>query len=92
MYPAYYALTVWNLAVFAMYGIDKWKSTRSQWRIKERTLLLSAFCMGGLGALLGMYFFRHKTKHVSFQTLLPLALLANVALVLAIFYLTAGAL
>ena len=86
LHPVYFALAAWNLAVFALYGIDKWKSTNNQWRIKERTLILSAFLLGAPGALLGIRFFRHKTKHVSFQILLPLALLANLTIILGIIY------
>jgi len=90
LHPAYYFLAVWNLVVFALYGIDKWRSTRSQWRVSERTLILSAFFMGASGAMLGMYFFRHKTRQMKFILLLPLALLVNVAAVLAVFYLSAA--
>ena len=88
--PVFYLLAAWNLLVFTMYGIDKWKSANDRWRIKERTLILSAFLMGGVGALLGMRIFRHKTKHVSFQILLPLALLINVAVVLGVIYFSAA--
>ena len=91
MNPVYYVLAVWNLAVLAMYGIDKWKSAHDKLRIRERTLILSAFLMGSLGAIVGMNLFRHKTKHMKFIVLLPIALLVNVALVLAVFYLSAGA-
>lgn len=41
---------LWNLVVFAMYGADKSKAKRGKWRIPEKTLLLSAFLGGGIGA------------------------------------------
>ena len=39
-----------NLAVFFLYGEDKRRSIRGEWRISERNLLLAAFCFGSLGA------------------------------------------
>ena len=87
---AFYILAGWNIAVFLLYGIDKWKASHNRWRIKERTLVLSAFFMGGAGAMLGMYLFRHKTKHMSFKILLPVALLLNAAVIIGIFYLLEG--
>jgi len=58
---------------FAAMGIDKWKARRRSWRIQERTLFALAFLGGGIGSLLGMYAFHHKTKHKKFVFLLPLA-------------------
>ena len=58
------------IAFFA-YGIDKSKARNGQWRTPEKTLLTLAF-FGAPGALLGMYIFRHKTKHLRFQILVPL--------------------
>ena len=82
----FYLLAIWNIAVFALYGIDKWKASRNKWRVKERTLVLSAFLMGGAGAFLGMIVFRHKTKHLKFKILLPLALVLNIAAVVGFIY------
>lgn len=77
---------VWNLIVFAMYGIDKRKAERGKWRISEDALILSAFCMGGLGAVFGMNKFRHKTKQMKFKVLVPLALVLNVVIVILVIY------
>ena len=73
---------LWNLAVLLIYGLDKRRAVREKWRIRERTLLICAFAMGGLGALLGMELFRHKTQHIKFKILVPLALVCNAAAVL----------
>ena len=51
---------------FMMMGIDKQKAKKQQWRIPERTLWSLAIIGGALGVLIGMRFFRHKTKHRSF--------------------------
>ena len=62
-----------TLAGLILMGIDKGRARRKAWRIPERTLLLIAFLGGGLGTLLGMYIFRHKTRHMKFQILVPIA-------------------
>lgn len=64
-----------NLIVFLLYGIDKAKAKRGQWRIPERTLILLAFFGGAAGAWIGMLLFRHKTQHAKFRILVPIALL-----------------
>lgn len=52
-----------NILAFILYGIDKKRAKKNQWRISERTLLLVGFCGGAVGALAGMKIFRHKTRH-----------------------------
>ena len=74
-------LALVNLWAFALMGIDKRRSKRKgARRIRERTLFLSALLGGGLGAFLGMWIFRHKTKHWYFVLGIPLILLAEAAL------------
>lgn len=58
-----FLLLLMSLITYALYGIDKYKSIKGQWRIKESTLLLSSMFFGALGGLIAMYQFRHKTKH-----------------------------
>jgi len=72
-------LLLWNIIVFMIYGADKSKAKKNKRRISERTLLVSAFLMGGIGAFLGMIVLRHKTKHIRFKILLPLAAILNIA-------------
>ena len=74
-------LGIWNIIVFAMYGVDKRKAKRGRRRISEKTLLLTAALMGGLGALTGMFAFRHKTKHAKFLVGVPLLLIINMAVI-----------
>lgn len=66
-------LLIMSLVGFLLMGIDKQKARKKAWRIPERTLLLIAFLGGGFGSLLGMYTFRHKTKHTRFLILVPIA-------------------
>ncbi len=69
-----------NLLAFLLYGIDKWKAKADQWRISEKTLLLTALLGGSVGALAGMQIFRHKTRHWKFRILVPMFLVLHAAL------------
>ena len=69
-----------NILSFLLYGIDKWKARRGKWRIPEETLIWLAVVGGSMGALLGMYLFRHKTKHKKFTVGVPVILLVQFAL------------
>ena len=71
-------LLVINIIAFTMYGIDKWKAQRNQWRISEKMLLFLAVIGGSAGALAGMYIFHHKTLHKKFTIGVPLILLIQV--------------
>lgn len=74
-------VTLWNTVTFIIYGVDKRKAIKGKRRISENALLLCAFLMGGIGALLGMGVFRHKTRHWKFKIYVPLAVLLNVAVI-----------
>lgn len=73
-----YLITI-NAAGFLIMLIDKKKAIRHQWRIPEKTLFLIALMGGSAGSILGMYTFRHKTKHMSFVIGMPLILALQVA-------------
>lgn len=75
---AAYLLAV-NLWAFGLMWLDKRRARAGGRRIRERTLFLSALAGGGLGALLGMWLFRHKTKHWYFVVGIPLILAAELA-------------
>ena len=80
-------LILMNLIAFALYGIDKRRAKQGAWRISEYTLLLVALLGGSLGALLGMRYFRHKTRHRKFRYGIPLILLLQLGLGLYLFLL-----
>ncbi len=69
-----------NAAAFALMLVDKRRAKRNLWRIPEATLLWSAVLGGSVGALLGMYAVRHKTRHLKFTLGVPLILAAQVGL------------
>lgn len=62
---------------FALMGIDKRRARRDGRRIPERRLFTVALLGGTPGAILGMYAFRHKTRHWYFKWGLPGLLLAQ---------------
>ena len=80
-------LVVWNVCTFIMYAVDKSRAKNNKWRISEATLIAIAFLMGGIGAFLGMRVLRHKTQHIKFKLLVPIAVVVNIAVVIAIFVL-----
>lgn len=75
-----------NAAAFVLMLADKVKARINRWRIPERTLIGSALLGGSIGALLGMYTFRHKTRHLKFTLGVPAILIAQIAL--AVFLIT----
>jgi uncharacterized membrane protein YsdA (DUF1294 family) len=57
---------------------DKGKSQKGEWRVPEKTLFVTALLLGSLGILLGMYLFRHKTKHKRFTIGIPIILIIQI--------------
>ena len=58
--------------------VDKYKAKKKLWRIPEATLMGVAAIGGSLGALIGMYTVRHKTKHPKFTVGVPLLLIIHI--------------
>ena len=75
-----------NIATFLLYGIDKYKAKKNQWRISEATLLTMAAIGGSIGAWAGMRLWHHKTKHKKFKYGIPILIILQVAL--AVYLLT----
>ena len=70
-----------NIATFFLYGIDKYKAKKNQWRISEATLLTMAAIGGSIGALAGMRLWHHKTMLKMFKYGIPLIIIMQIALV-----------
>ena len=75
-----------NALGFLLMLIDKQKAKRGRWRIPEATLMGVAAIGGSIGSLLGMYTFRHKTRHIKFTLGIPVILIAQIAA--AVYFLT----
>lgn len=73
------AIIIWNIIIILIYAIDKGKAKKRKWRMSEATLILPAFFLGGIGAMLGMILFNHKTSKMKFRLLIPLAFMFNIA-------------
>ncbi len=70
----YLYLLAINVIGFLSMGIDKFKAKNKLWRNKEKTLFVIAMIGGSIGSIIGMYTFRHKTKHNTFVYGMPIIL------------------
>lgn len=73
-------LMIINAAGFVLMLADKRKARKNLWRIPEATLFAAALLGGSPGILLGMYAFRHKTRHLKFTLGIPAILLVQIIL------------
>ncbi len=73
-------LIIINLIAFLAMYIDKRRAKYGKWRIKEHTLFILAFLGGSIGAIVGMYIFRHKTKKMRFVIGFPAILVCEIVL------------
>ena len=69
---------IMNLIGFALMGIDKYRAKKRSFRIPEATLFIVAIIGGSIGSILGMYAFRHKTRHWYFVYGMPFILLLQI--------------
>lgn len=69
-----------NIFGLLLMGIDKHKAKKNRWRIPEKTLFLTSLLGGSIGTLVGMYLFRHKTRHWYFVMGMPAILILQIGL------------
>lgn len=75
-----------NALAFLLMLMDKQKARKNKWRIPEATLMWTAALGGSVGALLGMYTFRHKTLHKKFSVGIPVILILQLALAVYVLF------
>ena len=75
-----------NLVGFAAMGIDKHKAKTGSYRIPEATLFILALIGGSIGSVVGMFFFRHKTRHWYFLVFMPAILILQIVAVAMLCY------
>lgn len=75
----YYAAI--NIFLFAAMGYDKHCAVKKKWRVPEATLFIIALLGGGLGGLIGIKAFHHKTKKPMFYVVFILSIILHIALI-----------
>ncbi len=83
-YMAAYVVII-NTIAFVVMHHDKKQARKHKRRVPEKTLFMLAIVYGSLGIFLGMYVFRHKTKHASFVYGIPSIIFIQLFLVLYLF-------
>lgn len=78
-------LIIINLIAFLVMYLDKRKARYGKWRIPEQSLLILALIGGSIGAIIGMYTFRHKTKKLRFSVGFPIILILQIVLIFSIW-------
>lgn len=81
---AYYIVI--NIVGFSLMYSDKKRARRGEWRISEASLFTIALLFGALGSTIGMWKFRHKTKHWYFVVGMPLIFIIQVSIVIVLLF------
>lgn len=75
-----------SVILFFLMGSDKSLAKKHARRVPEKVLFGFAIFGGAVGGTLGMYTFRHKTKHWYFALGFPLIALLQIALCVWLFF------
>jgi len=75
-----FAVLVINVFGFVLVGIDKYKAKKHRWRIPEKTFFIISILGGSPGVYIGLFTFKHKTRHISFIVGIPLIIALQLAL------------
>ena len=78
-------IIVISFITFIIFGVDKKRARRHEWRISEKVLFALAIIGGSIGAIIGMIAFHHKTKKWYFRIGMPVILAVQIAAVWALF-------
>ena len=71
------------MGLLSMY-LDKYFSKNNMYRISEKSLFFISILGGSIGSIIGMYQFRHKTKHSQFTIGFPIILF--IQLIILMYY------
>ena len=82
IFAALAVVVVMNIVAFVLMGHDKRCARQGKWRVPEKTLFWVTACFGGLGGVLGMKVFHHKTQHWYFKVFFPVLLVVQIVLLL----------
>ena len=78
---------IMSIAAFVLMGHDKRCARQGKWRVPEKTLFLVTACFGGLGGVLGMKVFHHKTQYWYFKWFFPALLILQIVVLIVGAYL-----
>lgn len=89
-----FPLTIWlvaiNIITGVVYGYDKWRALRGEYRVRESHLLTLALVGGVPGAILAMKLFRHKISKKTFQRRMRLIVWLQITLAILVLLLQNG--
>ena len=79
-YTLYFSIYIFIINIFGILIMkyDKTCAKNNNYRVSEKSLFIIALLLGGVGIYIGMYKFRHKTKHTSFTVGIPLCIIINI--------------
>ena len=77
-----------NIIGFVMMYSDKQKAKKDQYRTREKSFFVVSLLLGAIGTYIGMYKFRHKTRHNLFTIGIPVMIVINIVSIY--FILTKG--
>ena len=77
----YYLIFINIVGLLSMY-LDKYFAKNNMYRISEKALFFIAIIGGSIGSIIGMYQFRHKTKHRQFTTGLPFIIFTQIMILI----------
>ena len=77
----YYLIFINIVGLLSMY-LDKYFAKNNMYRISEKNLFFIAIIGGSIGSIIGMYQFRHKTKHRQFTTGLPFIIFIKIMILI----------
>lgn len=77
-----YYFFIMNILSFFLFGLDKKKSIKKEYRIPEKVLFLITVLGGSFGSLFGMFFFHHKNRKLRFLLFVPLSCILWIFLLL----------
>ncbi|WP_252249805.1 DUF1294 domain-containing protein [Clostridium sp. ZBS13] len=71
-----------NFIGFCIMLVDKNRAIHKEWRVPEKTLIGISIIGGSIGMILGMFTFRHKTKHLKFLLGIPVIIIIQFYIVI----------
>ena len=77
----YYLIFINIVGLLSMY-LYKYFAKNNMYRISEKNLFFIAIIGGSIGSIIGMYQFRHKTKHRQFTTGLPFIIFIQIMILI----------